>query len=472
MRGYCSVATGFHRERKDVKVCTHANPQYSSFAEGARKYNSTGDKKCEEVGCPIDDEINDVAKHLRERIPELFLFDKEGEYKGSTQVRRDPLTNYYPLEHPDISVQLLPSCGDPGYEEGGYNDAIGIQEKNCETNTLLQTPISPSNDNNMSCSLPTENKHSADEKEGNCKKRKAGSSTFGVMDTVEVPECSQMRKALNKLESSQSYMSVVGCERDETVDTAFDNRIKSDNIGLRSSNIGNSEVTTPPISKAEHSVDVRALDALLEKQMKNCDETQKAPRPGRPRARLRIVAPENIVDDMEQNNVTTAVNLNSNGGETLSMPVIPPNFSLSSSNCGPVLEANESSVVSSYYTQDDELRERQVVQHLKNKQQRSSCSTPASDHMGVAHMDDKDIAKIIAVSTRNVMKGLLADGNSTVLPSAPLFPPSKDLMDISQVSYASNVRTGHPIEMAGVWQIDSLLLMRENGSGMYCAFPT
>ncbi len=473
MSGCCSVAARYHRERKDVVVCMQANPQYSRFAEGARKYNSTGDEKCKDIGCPIDDEIDDVTKHLRERTPELFLFGKE-EYKGPTQVRRNPLTNYYyPLEHPDISVQFLPSCGDPGYEEGEYNDAIGIQEKkNCEANTFLQAPISPSNVNNISPSLPTKNTHSTVEKEDNSTKGKAGSLPFGVMGTVEVSRCNQTQKSLTftgKHELSQSSLSVVGC--DETADVAFDTRRRSDNIVPGSWNIANSVVTNPPIPKAEHSVEVGALDALLEKQIKNCQETKKKSQVGCSRGQLPVTAPENNGDDMEQKNVTIAVNMNPNGGATLSTPVIPTNFSSSNSNCGLVLEANESSADSSYYTQD-ELRERQVVESLKDKQQSSSFSPSAHAKVGAANMDDNAIANIIDVSTKNVMKGLLADGNSTVLSSAPLFPPSKNLMDTTQVSPASNVGTGHPIEMAGVWQIDSLLLMSENGSGMSCVLPT
>ncbi len=473
MSGCCSVAAGYHRERKDVVVCMQANPQYSRFAEGARKYNSTGDEKCKDVECPIDDEIDDVTKHLRERIPELFLFGKE-EYEGPTQVRRSPLTNYYyPLEHPDISVQFLPSCGDPGYEEGEYNDAIGIQEKKkCEANTLLKTQISPSNNNNISSSLPTENRHSTVEKEGNSTKEKAGSLPFGVMGTVEVSRCNQTQKTLTftgKHESSQSSLSVVGC--DETADGAFDTRRRGDNIVPGSWNIANSVVTNPPIPKAEHSIEVGALDALLEKQIKNCQETKKKSQVGCSQGQLPVTAPENNGDEKEQKNVTTAVNMNPITGATLSTPVIPTNVSLSNSNYGPVLEANESSADSSYHTQD-ELRERQVVENLKDKQQSSSFSPSAHAKVGAANMDDNAIANIIDVSTKNAMKGLLADGNSTVLSSAPLFPPSKNLMDMAQVSSASNVGIGHPIEMAGVWQIDSLLLMSENGSGMSCTLPT
>ncbi len=503
VRGCCSIAAGYHKERKDVLVCVQAEPQCNSFSEGAREDDKTSEEKHKEVGDPIDDEIADVTKHLRERIPELFSFDKK--YKGPTQVRRNPLSNYYyPLEHPDISVQLHPSCGDPGYDEGGYNDAIGVfEEKNCKAVTLPQAPILPSNDNNISASLITQNGYLSVEREGCSTKEEAGNLPIEVVGAVEASRCTQEQKMLTFTGKHASPSSLPVVKGNKTAAT-FETRRRSSSTVTGSWNVANSAVINPSIPAAAEppSVEMGALDALLEEQMKNCQETKKnvivaeiqndeavgsTLQVGCSQGRLPVTAPENIGaglssrcgDDLEEKNVaTTAVDMNPNGGTNdcvlpLSTPVIQTtDFSFSNSDCGPVLEVNGLSTDSDYRTQHSvqkKSRERQVVQSLKDKQQiSSSSSSPSAQHskMEAANMDDNAIADTIDATTKNAMKRLLADTNSTVLASAPLFPPPKKLMDTTHVSSASNVGTGHPIEVAGVWQIDSLLLMRENGSGM------
>ncbi len=480
-------------------VCVQAEPQCNHFFEGAREDEKTGEAK--------RNEIADVTKYLRERMPELFSFDKE--YKGPTQVRRNPLSNYYyPLEHPDMSVQLHPSCGDPGYEEGGYNDVIGVlEENNCKatTITLPQAPTLPqSNDNPNISSLITQNGYLSVEREGSSTKEEAENLPAEVVDTVEASRrCTQEQKMLTFTGNHAPPSSFLPVVKGNKTSVSFETRSRCSNAVTGSWNIANGDVNNPYIPAAAavaeqqpHSVEMGALDALLEKQMKNCRGTNKNVEiqynePVRSSTSqvncsrgqmLPVTAPENIgADFKEKNSATASVDMTPSGGDAndCALPLLTPiiqttDSSLFDSDCGLALEANGSSTDSDYGMRrrlvQEKSRERQEdVQSLKYKQQILSSSPSVQQHhskMEADNMDDNAIADTIDATTKHVMKGLLADTNSTVFTSAPLFPPPKNIMDTTYMSSVSNIRMGHPIEIAGVWQIDGLLLMRENCSGM------
>ncbi len=514
----CSVASGYYTERrKGVVVRMPAEqPHHRSFVEGIEQedYNTTSEEKRneQEIGDPIDNEIDDVTKYLRKKNPELFSFDKK--YQGPTQIRRNPSSiYYYPLDHPDISVQFHPSYGDPGYGEGEYNDAFGVtgEKKNCKANATLlhaQVPggvLPPNNSNTKSSSFSTQNRYSAIEGEGRSSdsvKDDAGNLTIGgAVDVVEASTFTKEQKTLTyntgKYES-QLFLSVI--KGNETVAAApmFDT-IRSScyrNAVPRSRNVAaKDKLMNLSIPVAEPSVEVGAVDALLEKQMKNSQNTKEnivaviqnnqtrisTLKIGCSLNRLPVTASENNRGDVEEKSVTTAVRMDpKDGGANVSgfpllIRVIENDFSFSNSGCTPILEAtaNESSSDSSYDMEhssiSDEFGERQVIRSsLQDNQQISSTSPSQSAHAEMetaANVDDNAIADTIDTTTKNIIKELLAEDNTTAFSPAPLFPPPKNVMDVTYVSSASNIGTGYPIEMAGVWLIDSLLLIRENGSG-------